>query len=382
MVSPVVVVAGLGDTGVLTATRLARSCNVIAVTTRPALVSGQELGMRLAEPDQWRRHYFVPFERFRRLDGVDLRHGLVTSVDPETSRVCIESFDGRTDEIAYDALVIATGVSNGFWRHNRVEDIGTVAQHLDESALRLSNSRTIAVIGGGATGVSVADNLARRTSGDVHLFHSGTKLLPEHRSSASRWAARRLERDGVAVHFGHRAVLPDGRMPHEITSGTIEWSSGQEPFEADAIVWAVGAVRPHTGFLPPSALDDNGFVRVDRHLKVPGYRNVFAIGDVAASDPLRSSARNWGHRVVVANVRAVVQGRSPRRRFRAPRFRWGSILGLQQDGLTIAMKSGGLMRVPRRLAEPLLYGAFVTRGLYGGLRRDPETDRSTHPQRR
>jgi NADH dehydrogenase FAD-containing subunit len=159
-----------------------------------------------------------------------------------------------------------------------------------------------------------------------------------------------------------------------ITTGRVNWSSGQASFDADAVVWAVGAVRPHTGFLPAEVLDERGFVRVDRYMRVPGHDNVFAIGDVAASDPLRSSARNWGHRVVIVNVRRALQGQTPRRRFRAPKYRWGSIVGLQRDGLTVAMKGGGQMRIPRPLAEPLLYGAFVTRGLYGGLRESRNVD--------
>jgi apoptosis-inducing factor 2 len=369
MTRPTVVVAGLGDTGVLVATRLARTCRVIAVATRPALVSGQELGMRLVNPGKWRRHYFIPFERFRRLDDVDVRHGSVSSVDFEASTVTVRSVDGTLDNIRYDVLVIATGVSNGFWRHDRVESLEEVEGKFDQNAQQLSSARVVAIVGGGATGVSVADNVARQGAHEVHLFHTGNEVLPEHRPSARRWAAERLARDGVILHPGHRAELPDGRSPEHITDGPIAWTSGQPLFQADAVVWAVGSVRPHTGFLPPEVLDEYGFVRVDRYLRVPGHANVFAIGDVAASDPLRSSARNWGHRVVVANVRNVVRGRAPRRRFHAPKYRWGSIVGLQREGLTVAMKTGGRMRVPRRLAEPLLYGAFVTRGLYGGLRK-------------
>ena len=81
MPKPTVVVAGLGDTGILVATRLARSCRVVAVTTRPALVSGQELGMRLTDPEHWKRSYFVPLSRFRRFDNVDVHHGRIASVD-------------------------------------------------------------------------------------------------------------------------------------------------------------------------------------------------------------------------------------------------------------------------------------------------------------
>ena len=374
MARPTVVIAGLGDTGVLVATRLSRTCRVVAVTTRPALVSGQELGMRLTRPEQWRRHYFVPIDRFRRLDSVDVRHGRITSVDFQTSTAFIESVDGEVDEIHYDALIIATGVSNGFWRHDRVENLGMVELQIAESAHSLATAQVIAVIGGGATGVSVADNLARTGSHDVHLFHSGDEILPEHRPSARRWATATLIRDGVTLHPRHRAVLPGGQAPEMITTGPVNWSSGQPPFAADSVVWAVGAVRPHSSFLPGEVLDERGFVRVDHHLRVPGHENVFAIGDVAASDPLRSSARNWGHRVVVANVHRALRGRNARRRFRAPKYRWGSIVGLQRDGLTVAMKGGGHMRIPRPLAEPLLYGAFVTRGLYGGLRESRNAD--------
>ena len=44
---PRVVVAGLGDSGLLTATHLARHVDVVGISTKPALVSGQELGLRL-----------------------------------------------------------------------------------------------------------------------------------------------------------------------------------------------------------------------------------------------------------------------------------------------------------------------------------------------
>jgi apoptosis-inducing factor 2 len=43
-----VVIAGLGDSGVLTAIRLARHADVIGISAKPALVSGQELGWRLS----------------------------------------------------------------------------------------------------------------------------------------------------------------------------------------------------------------------------------------------------------------------------------------------------------------------------------------------
>jgi apoptosis-inducing factor 2 len=365
-----VLVAGLGDTGVLVATRLTRSCHVVGVSTRPALVSGQELGTRLVDLPRWKRTYLVPYRRFRRLDAIDVVHGRIISTDMANSTVEIETADGAPSHVDYDVLVIATGVSNGFWRHDRVEDLTMIDTSLAEVNARLSSASTIAVVGGGATGVSVADNLARRGGAQVHLFHSGDEPLPGFHPDVRSWIVRRLASDGVIVHPDHRAELPDGFLGDVLTTEPIEWSSGQPSFTADVVVWAIGAARPHTTFLPPEILDEEGFVRVADTLRVIGQRNVFAVGDVASSDPLRSSARNWGYRVIVANVREVLRGRDTKfRRFTPAPYRWGSLLGLQSDGLTVVQPNGRRVRIPRPIAQRLLLGTFVQRVLYGGLRR-------------
>ena len=46
-----VFIAGLGDSGVLTAIKLARHADVVGISAKPALVSGPELGSRLTGPD-------------------------------------------------------------------------------------------------------------------------------------------------------------------------------------------------------------------------------------------------------------------------------------------------------------------------------------------
>ena len=367
---PRVVVAGLGDTGLLVATRLTKRCDVVGISTRPALVSGQELGNRLTAPDQWRQSYLIPHHRFHRLDEVRTVHGRITSVDLDGREVHVETADGNAVTEPYDILVIATGASNGFWRHDRIEDVETFEAELAEVNGRLGAATTIAVVGGGATGVSVADNLARRGGADVHLFHSGEEPLPGYHPKVRRWIVRQLAEDGVRVHPDHRAAVPDGFVGDELTTGPVEWSTGQEPFEADLTLWAVGRMRPHSSFLPGEILDGDGFVVVDEHLRVPGHPEVFAVGDVAASDPHHSSARNWGYRVVLANIRARTGGRDQKlETYRAPRYRWGSVLGLQDDGMVVVQPDGKRFRIPRWFAEPVLFRFFVNRFLYGGLRR-------------
>ncbi len=360
----------MGDTGVPIAVRLARHCDVVGVSTRPALVSGQELGTRLADPSSWRANYLVPYSRFRGLDSVRLVHGRIASVDLELQDVRIQTASGETTSEPYDWLVIATGASNGFWRHDRIENVAEVKAEHDRVADRVSSASTIAVVGGGPSGVSVADNLARSGPAEVHLFHSGDLPLPGYHPRAREWIAGRLRRDGVSIHTNHRARITDGIAPDRITSDPVAWSTGQAAFEADATIWAVGGVRPHSEFLPAEVLDSDGFVSVDAHLRVPGHPNVFAVGDIAASDPNRSSARNFGYRVVVANIRRLIAGRQRGlRTFRAPEYRWGSVLGVQEDGLVILQPDGRRIRIPRWMAREVLLRLFVRAYLYGTLRR-------------
>lgn len=366
-----VVVVGLGDTGVLVAANLPKGLDVTAIGTRPALVSGQELGNRVADPEGWRRNYLVPLRRFRRLDRVRVLHGKVTGVDLSAQTVAVEGADGDATTVPYDVLVIATGVTNGFWRNDRVEGLADVEAGLDRVAEQVGAASRVAVVGGGATGVSAAYNLARRhPDKDLHLFFSGDEPLPGYHPDTRGRLARHLAKVGVELHPGHRAALPDGFTGAELTSDPIEWSTGQEPFTADVVLWAVGRVRPNTGFLPAELLDEHGFVRVDEHLQAPDHLEVFAVGDVAASDPQRSSARNWGYRVVTNNVGVALGGKGKQKAFVPPRYRWGSITGIQDDGLTVFQPNGKAFRVPRWAVQPLLFDLFTQRLLYRGLRRD------------
>lgn len=365
------VIVGLGDTGVLAAVALSQRFDVVGVTTRPALVSGQELGARLADLDGWRRNYLLPLDRFRHLEGARVLHGRATGVDLDGRAVTVELADGGTEQVPYDALIVASGVTNGFWRHDRVQDLAEVDRELAEAAERLAQAPTIAIVGGGATGVSAAVSLARRhPSAEVHLFHSRSEPLPEYHPRVRARVLDELRTAGVRVHAEHRAVLPPPEEQRRLGAATIEWSTGQPPSTADVVLWATGQVVPHTAFLPAEVLDEAGFVRVDEHLRVPGHDRVFAVGDVAASDPGRTSARNWGAQVVARNVAAALGHRPGRlRRYRAPEHRWGSVLGVQDDGMLVFQPSGRGTKVPRRMVQPLLFDLWLRRVLYRGVRR-------------
>lgn len=368
MTRPRVVIAGLGDSGVLTAIRVARTTDVVGVSVKPGLLSGQELGARLARPDDWARDYWIEFERFRGLDGVRTVQGTLTGADPDARTVTVTGAGGAVT-LGYDVLVIATGVTNGFWRQPTVQSGADIADELHAAHAQLSAAASVIVVGGGAAAVSSAANLAGRWPGkSIHLYFPGERALPAHHPRIWNTVRRSLIDRAVVLHPGHRAEIPPGFRFDMITDQPVRWSTGQPPAAADAVLWAVGKVRPNTEWLPSAMLDENGFVRVLPDLRVPDHPAVFAIGDVAATDPLRSSARNRADKLLAHNIAAALDG-APLRTYTPPKNRWGSVLGVQPNGLQVFAPSGHAFRFPAWSIDRVLQPWIVRRGIYRGIRR-------------
>ncbi len=365
---PRVVVAGLGDTGVLTAIQLARHADVVGISAKPALVSGQELGVRLSRPDDWARDYWIPFDRFRGLDGMRTVHATLTGLDLAARSVFMKRDDGSIQTEEYDALIISTGVMNGFWRQPNLQSANDIGAGLRAAHDRLAAAESVIVVGGGAAAISSAANLARTWPDKrIGLYFPGQRALVEYHPQTWRRIQLRLNDLGVIIRPGHRALVPDGFTGEEITGEPVRWSTGQPPASADAVLWAIGRVRPNTDWLPGELLDESGFVRVTPNLRAPGHPGVFAVGDVAATDPLRASARNRADKLVAHNVRAELEGR-PLRSYRPPKHRWGSVLGIQPDGLEVFAPNGSAFRLPAWSVDHVVMPWIVGWGIYRGIR--------------
>lgn len=368
---PLVVIVGMGETGVLTAANLPDSCDVLGISTKPCLISGQEVGTRLIAPQAWAKDYVTEFGQLRRLDRTRIVTARVSRLDPEERMLHLEMPDGTTGTQRYEVLVIATGISNGFWRDNRFAGRDEI-QAADRARTRqLKDAKIVAVIGGGPSAASISANLvAAWPDKAVHWFHPGEQPLAGYHPDTVGAVLETIAGLGVIRHADHRAVLPEGRDPGAIGSGQVQWQTGQAPTAADAIVWATGAASPNSDFMPASALDAQGYVRVTESLQLAEWPDIFAIGDVAATDQHRSSARNWAYKVLAHNIAARLAGDDDAMRaYEAPEHRWGSVLGVQRGGLMVYGPQGKPTRFRRWVVRWLLFPLAVRRGIYGGVRR-------------
>jgi NADH dehydrogenase len=144
---------------------------------------------------------------------------------------------------------------------------------------------TFVVVGGGATGVEVAAEIrdlvhdaskhyAHIEEDDLRvvIVHGGDRFFPDLPARLARFTERILRQRGVEILFNRRVVrvgpeaayLDDGQ---EIAAKTVVGSVGVQP-------------NPLTLNLPVPH-DERGRIEAEQTLAVPGYANVWAVGDNA-----------------------------------------------------------------------------------------------------
>ena len=300
MARPQVVIVGAGFGGLTVARGLARAPVDITLIDRqnhhlfqPLLYQVATAGLSPADI-AWPVRHLV-----RDQPNTRVLMGEVTAVDP--SRRVVMLGDGP---VAWDWLVLATGATHGYFGHDEwaahapglkdLDDATAIRRRLllaFEHAEMASNPEvarrllTIAIVGGGPTGVELAGaiaELARRAlaadfraidpaRARVLLIEAGPRLLPNFPEALSRYTAEALARLGVEVRLGTPVTSCDGQG---VTVGT-------ERVPAATILWAAGvAASPAASWLGVAG-DRAGRVPVGADLTVPGHDHIYVIGDTA-----------------------------------------------------------------------------------------------------
>ncbi|KAG6531028.1 hypothetical protein ZIOFF_004798 [Zingiber officinale] len=193
--------------------------------------------------------------------------------------------DGR--QFPYDYLVIATGhsVSSPQSRRERMDKFR-------EANAKMKNSSSILIIGGGPSGVELASDIAASyPEKKVTLVHSGPRLLGFIGSKAGSKALEWLRSKNVDVLLEQTIDLDT----FQANKGVYITSAG-EAIAADVHYLCVR--RPlGSAWLKESVvkdcLDKYGQLMVDEHLRVKGFNNIFAIGDII-DVPVSTGAKTGG----------------------------------------------------------------------------------------
>jgi len=243
----------------------------------------------------------APIRRLlRKQKNVTVLMAGVQQIDVEKKCVVIE---GRP--LAYDYLILATGMTHGYFGHDEwaehapgLKTLGEAldirrrilrafeAAELEDGPEARRTYTTFVVVGGGPTGVELAGALAEiaghtlaqdfrrfdpRTT-RVILIEAGPRILSTFPEDLSQRAREELEHLGIEVRT-NTAVT-------DIGPDFVEM--GQETIATRTVLWAAGVrASPLTAHLGVP-LDRAGRVWVEEDLSVPDRREVFVVGDLIA----------------------------------------------------------------------------------------------------
>ncbi len=259
-----------------------------------------------------------------------VRHGEVTAVDPVAQRVELSA----GEPLAYDYLLIATGVTANYFgvpgaeqhafalytRNEAIRLRDRIWSRLEQAAAAGGRDLNLVVVGGGATGVEMAgtlgelrDHMVSRAYPELDasrarivLVEMGDHVLAPFSPRLQRYTEEALRKRGVELRLGtvvkevreDSVVVDDGEV---IASGVTVWASG---IKAPDAVSSWG--------LPQG---QGGRIVVDRDLRVQGFDNVFAAGDIAITpDPLPQVAQPalQGGKHVAKQLRHLLSGQPTR----------------------------------------------------------------------
>ena len=273
--------------------------------------------------------------------------GEVTGIDLG-ARTVTSHVLGRSTVTPYDALIVAAGAGQSYFGHDEYADFAPGMKSVDDALelrarifgafelAELEASRgenvdhllTFVVIGAGPTGVEMAGQiaeLARRTlprdfrwintaHARVVVVDAAGQVLPPFGAQLGAKTKVALEKLGVEVLLG--AMVTDVFE----TGLTVQYKDGRvEQIPSVTKIWAAGVqassltrtLSEQTG----APLDRSGRIRVNPDLTLPGYPEVFVVGDMIDLDHLPGVAQVaiQGAKYAATEIKHRLAGKPPQK---------------------------------------------------------------------
>ncbi|WP_116246886.1 NAD(P)/FAD-dependent oxidoreductase [Nocardiopsis sp. FIRDI 009] len=279
-----ILVLGAGYAGLAAARKLAHDARRRAPEVHVTLVNASAdfvERVRLHEVAAGRDVGTHPLSEPLEGTGIDLVVGWVEAVDPEARRVSVR-VEGRVRTLTYDTLVYALGSTEGRLPVPGATEHALTCATLDGAraiAARLAADRPtrLAVIGGGATGVELATEIAESHPGvRVDLLTRG-RVAPGTNDRARAHVLRVFDRLGVTAREDTGVA--------EVEATGVRLTDGSR-VPADLVAWTVGFSVSPLARAAGLTVDEDGRALVDITQRSVSHPDVYVVGDAAhGSDP-------------------------------------------------------------------------------------------------
>lgn len=297
---PHVVVVGAGFAGLSATSELAKEGFRVTLidrhpynTFQPLLYQVATGGLNAGDVTYSLRYFAARHRRVR------FRRAAVRGIDHDAREVLCD--DGV--RVGYDYLIVGTGITTNHFGIPGAAEY-TMSMYTRAEALRvrdtifgsmeiiagMSEPRTgafsIVVVGGGATGVEMAGQLAELKTEAlpatypelnpeqvrVVLVEMGEVLLAPFDDSLRQYARHQLEKRGVEVRL--KTAIS------EVHPDRVDFKGGSS-MPVDLVIWAAGVSGSPLLREWGLPIGRGGRIEVTDDLRVVGFENVFAIGDAS-----------------------------------------------------------------------------------------------------
>ncbi len=236
---------------------------------------------------------------FKNKKNVEIRMAEVNAVDPESKQILTS-----IGNFAYDYLVIAIGCKTNFFGNAEIErnaltlkstyeaiQIRNSILHVFEEAVSAGDEEkekllNLVIVGAGPTGVELAGAFAEIKKNvlpkdfhgvdlskfNIFLVEGSKNTLGSMSNKAQEASKKFLDKMGVKVITETFMTKYDGE--------TATLSNGTE-IKSYTVIWTAGVAGNAIKGLPESSITKGNRIKTDRHNKIPGCENIFAVGDIA-----------------------------------------------------------------------------------------------------
>lgn len=292
---PRVVIVGGGFGGLTTAVQLGRrigpSIDILLIDRADSMVYTPWLYRVPAESFEelpTERNCHLSYEALLRpFPHVEIRRGEVTQVQLEEQYIVVDA----NQAIKYDYLVFSPGSEIHTFGTPGALEYGIALKRQEDICrvrdaclhyIRRSELSRIVIIGGGATGVEIACDLAdskavQENRVDITVIDGNPKPLYRFGEKVANAATRRFAKLGI--HFQKNSLVK--RVEESKVVFQEKGSEAERSLQHDLVLWCAGVKPARLTQILSVRKTERGRIAVNESLQAEGHANVFVLGDAA-----------------------------------------------------------------------------------------------------
>lgn len=199
----------------------------------------------------------------------------VTGIDLDNKSILVTAADGSVSIVLYDIVILASGTTTSFPGFGVNLDINSTKAALTNVSTALKTAKTVALIGGGATGVECAGEIASMSQSPQVTLYTGMTAPLIDMGMSSRATKQLLK---LKVN-----IVNNVKVLGNPASGVVTLPDGTTAQFDVVINCFLGP--PSTAYLPALILDSAQYV-LTNGLQVKGYEgSAIAFGDIVSGSP-------------------------------------------------------------------------------------------------